>query len=434
MSSYLVNTNLTYTAVPATEGFVAGDHTVSWAFSDSTTLSGASVSKSWSTEGSHTAVVTATNTVTGGTATAEKQVVVANWSSRNWVSTGARFVPTATVAASLDTPVSHWIIISGKYFVNPLDRTTPSTITVFDTELMSSTQYSGLLGTIGTVCAACTLDSGAYTGQVLLVGLTSGRYGFFNPATGTLTLSPNLISTPNSFDNNVVLKFPLTKLPNGRWLFCGIAGIQLTKLYNPLTDTWSNADLPSGSNRIVDAFSLPSGNVLAIATNRKSYIYNYSVNTWSIGPTLLANTSNNSEVTHCKLPNGRVACMPETSSPNTPHLATWGEGEAGFTVGIETFPLLTLNPGATVDSSFQNIMSTGDGNIICLGGYGSNGSIASFNSKTGFGMFTAGSAWIVGPNLPSAPNGIGTSMRACMYGGKVWRMGSSGILYYLAWS
>lgn len=74
--TYYVSVPVTYTAAPATPGYVAGDHTVSWSFDDGTVGSGASVSKTWASAAAHVATVTATNNTTGGSNTATKSVTV----------------------------------------------------------------------------------------------------------------------------------------------------------------------------------------------------------------------------------------------------------------------------------------------------------------------------------------------------------------------
>lgn len=76
--SFPSGTNITYTALAATQGYLAADHTITWTFDDSTTQTGASVSKNWATIGDHTANVLATNDKTGGTAVASKTVTVKN--------------------------------------------------------------------------------------------------------------------------------------------------------------------------------------------------------------------------------------------------------------------------------------------------------------------------------------------------------------------
>lgn len=77
--SYPKGSPITYTAVPATPGFTAGDHTVQWAFDDATTASGATTQKTWNVTGNRVATATATNVITGATATDSKTISVAEF-------------------------------------------------------------------------------------------------------------------------------------------------------------------------------------------------------------------------------------------------------------------------------------------------------------------------------------------------------------------
>ena len=92
MTAYLTGVPVTYTAVARTDGYTAGNHTYAWQFDDSTTASGASTNKTWSTTGLHTAVVTATNSITGGTATDQKTIKV-------------RSVPTTWISSNTFSPI-----------------------------------------------------------------------------------------------------------------------------------------------------------------------------------------------------------------------------------------------------------------------------------------------------------------------------------------
>lgn len=84
MPNYYTGSPITYSATAHTDGFSdLVDHTYAWTFDDSTSASGHTVSKTWSTIGNHQATITATNTATGLVATASKTITVQilAWSS-----------------------------------------------------------------------------------------------------------------------------------------------------------------------------------------------------------------------------------------------------------------------------------------------------------------------------------------------------------------
>ena len=78
---YFVNKPITYTAVPNTSGYQPSDHTIRWTFDDGFTLDGFTVVKSWSTPGDHTAIATATNTITHGSGIASKVTLFIEYAS-----------------------------------------------------------------------------------------------------------------------------------------------------------------------------------------------------------------------------------------------------------------------------------------------------------------------------------------------------------------
>lgn len=82
MSKYPTNSAVTYTAVASTQGNPSATFTYAWVFDDGGTGSIASLAHTWTTDGSHLATVTATDAVTGGTATAMNTI---STSSATWV-------------------------------------------------------------------------------------------------------------------------------------------------------------------------------------------------------------------------------------------------------------------------------------------------------------------------------------------------------------
>lgn len=83
--SYPVNQPITYTAVASTVGMPSNTFTYAWAFDDGGTGNTASLGHTWTTKGSHSATITATDNVTAGIATATKTINVSDetWHAHN---------------------------------------------------------------------------------------------------------------------------------------------------------------------------------------------------------------------------------------------------------------------------------------------------------------------------------------------------------------
>ena len=77
--SYPINQPITYTAVASTQGAPSNAFTYAWAFDDGGTANTASATHTWTTTGNHLATVTATDTTTGGTATASKTISIMSY-------------------------------------------------------------------------------------------------------------------------------------------------------------------------------------------------------------------------------------------------------------------------------------------------------------------------------------------------------------------
>lgn len=279
MSSYPVNTNLTYTAVPATEGFVAGDHTVSWAFSDSTTASGASVSKSWSTEGFHTATATATNTITGGTAVANKLVEI---DSYDWSIQGS--MPTHYIRAPLSGQISANLVLS------------IGGITTGSVKHALCYEYDGTTWTqVGDMARPRTSfnnDRGfrvptLNNGKILVAGNTVNLVGggvtceLYDPTAKTWS------STGSMNADRSYRCFPV-KLDDGRVFVYGgssiaAAGQNTYEIYNQNTGVWTSMGTIGTTSDAIGAipYKMSDGRVFVVSTaTAVARIYNPTSNTW----------------------------------------------------------------------------------------------------------------------------------------------------------
>lgn len=75
--SYPKDVALTYTAAASTTGLPGSTFAYTWEFDDAGSGVGTSIEHTWTTVGSHTATVTATDMITGGTGMAQKTVSIA---------------------------------------------------------------------------------------------------------------------------------------------------------------------------------------------------------------------------------------------------------------------------------------------------------------------------------------------------------------------
>lgn len=74
--SYPVNSTINYSAIPYTRGYETSDHTVTWAFSDSSTYSGTNTTKTWASKGNKPFTVVAVNAITGTSATINHSIAI----------------------------------------------------------------------------------------------------------------------------------------------------------------------------------------------------------------------------------------------------------------------------------------------------------------------------------------------------------------------
>ncbi len=417
--SYPINQALTYTALATTTGAPLDTFTYAWAFDDTTTANTATYAKTWATPGNHVATITATDTTTLGVATASKTITVKDWSTFTWTSSGVKITPDASSGFGSSLGAQQMsLIVSGNLIINVFDYQTPQTIVVFNTTTLTKTEYPSLLGTVGTPVAAFLLDSGPNSGSVLILG-GGGQAGFFAPSTGIFTLSPN--STP-AYPPQLVssLGAPSTKMGNGKWLVLGTNNITGTSglIYDPVLDAWSSASVTGACPYCDTMFTLPSGNVFAFESNSTAtYLYNYTTNTWSSGPTCPTNFPGGSNPIS-KLNDGRLILVTGGSSSVQ---ATWTEGAGSFVNDTELYPWASQNGSAT-GNYHQTLLVTQDNMVINVGGQ-CTGTLIQDDSVTVFHM--PDGSWITGASLLTP----GIVYKKCFAAGRAWRS-NSGILEY----
>lgn len=314
MTSYPVGENVTYTALAKTDGYVSGDHTYSWSFDDSTTASGASVGKAWSTEGPHLATVIATNTQTGGTASATKSINVSSFAWSQMAGAQPEFFRSPLIGQIDDTRMlvaggnnsdatrrTKCYIYDGTSFVATGDMITGrsnfnSQMTGFvplvklnDGRIMACGNSRATTSTQGFACELYNPSTGVWTatgamnkdrtyhcrpilmadGKVFVIGGQSYTASgdavpeIYDPATGVWTNKASAGGSSTDFYSN----HPFL-LPDGRILVVGHTG-GVVKIYNPGTNTWATA----ADNPFVGGFA---NGTTAIINNNKLYMFGYN--------------------------------------------------------------------------------------------------------------------------------------------------------------
>ena len=163
---YLVGESILYEALPKTDGFFAGDHTVKWTFDDGLEVSDATdpftINKVWTTKGNKSVLATATNTKTNTTATATNTIPVAttefivNGASEylHWTGITCSMDGKRVAAVSGDTIENKYVFLSSDY---------GETWTKKDTGIAGAGYWSDLVGSSnGAILVAARYSGGMY--------------------------------------------------------------------------------------------------------------------------------------------------------------------------------------------------------------------------------------------------------------------------------
>ena len=364
--SYPINQPITYTAVASTQGQQSNTFNYAWAFDDSTTASAASTAKTWATAGNHLATVTATDTTTLGTATAYKTISVSDWSIFGWTSSGLKMFPTASSSVGgTGGAYAIYPIVTGNYIVNAFDVSNPQTIVVIDSVGITRSEYSGFLGTVGNPLTAFALTTGPNSGKIMILGSGTARYGFFDPSNGSFVTSPNSTPrTPSIYGGSIR---PSALMGNGKWFVHAVtsAPAAASMIYDPILDQWSNASNGSTPASTDCLFKLPSGKILSASSGTMStYIYDYTLDSWSSGPTLPSTYSGGDRWLE-QLNDGRIFIITQGSSPVQ---AIWREGDASFTLDTEVYPITSQYATATSNNIDKTFLSPFFNKMCCVFG------------------------------------------------------------------
>ena len=419
--SYPINQPITYTAVAVTTGFPSNSFTYAWTFDDVTSATGATYAKTWTSAASHLATVIATDTVTGGTATATKTIVVKDWSTLTWVLSSNSMLPTgsgiaSTYGLSLYT-ADKYLIYVGEYYH-------PEVLVVMDTLTNTVAQYTN--ATVGAMSSCYLLSTGANAGKLLVLGVSSGKYAFVDLATGIFTIG----SSPLAFlypTLNGTLRTEFAMMGNGKlYVPCfgynGSIYQNQCMTYDPINDVWANAASWAGTPLLngsyLRCFPLPSGKVFILceATSPYGYIVNGTTQTVTTGPasTPLMSTGGFNTYAIEQLPNKSLVGMKTGVNPSV--MGTFVEGAGDWSFAATGSP--TIN-----NTSSNQMIVTSDGFPVSVGRAGGD------TPTTTIFYSPANDSWIQGAVLPYN-NAVAYKAFA---GGRLWRCTAQGNLYYMVW-
>ena len=321
---------LTYTAVATTTGKPGDTFAYHWVFDDGATSSAASVAHTWTTPGSHTATVTATDRQLLNQATASKTIVFdsylwqtlsassfyihspisGNLNATTLISAGG-LTPSSVLHANtylydgttwtqvgsmahprscfnMNQPLSVIALPSGKAMVcgNTQVATGQNSTELYDPVAGTWSASGNMANNRAFFCYPVLL----HDGRVMVWGGTDASatpnnvYEFYDPTAGTWSGSSTHLTTGDTYMCRPLL------MADGRVAFFLPASAKLS-IYDPVHDTWVNAP-PIGSwvAFINDAtFAQGSdGNLylfgLIYSDQTLTYRYNVVANTWTAMP------------------------------------------------------------------------------------------------------------------------------------------------------
>lgn len=326
--SYPINQAITYAATPATNGYLVGDHTVSWAFDDGTTANGLTTNKTWSTSGLKTAIATATNTITGALATDGKTINIMTY----------LWNPLAGMPSSVN------VLGPGVYGVqgNKMLITSGTALVTYVYDF-SSNAWS--IGPALNYTAIISDSSGqGYrqapimpNGDVYLQQIGFGAPQSVNITTGVVT---NLVSQGTySISNYAVMGGD-----GNVYYFCLGGSFNRTYVHNLTDNTWSlKATL---SPAIFGLAPIYAGNNKIFMIERDAgygWTYDYSNDTWlrSTNVSGLSTPGTNATSTQILMPDGRIFGTGGTNQKG----AFYNQATNTFTVTTNTDPITRDCPG-----------------------------------------------------------------------------------------
>ena len=428
--SYPINQAITYTAVAVTTGLPSSSFTYAWTFDDATNATVDTYAKTWASAGSHLATVMATDTVTGATATATKTIVVKDWSTLTWVSTGINMFPLSSAAATGFAPWANKLISIGNFLINPVDYYAQQSIVAYD--IVNNIRYQTDTGFNIDVGVAIT--EGVNVGKMLFTIQGSTVCKLYDPTTRIITTATT--AKPTVPYANVGVRQSVAIGPNGTYYFHGRNNInvdQSFERYNSLTDTWttltaSSVSVTEGSTELFHT----GGKILILNhANTLTYLYDVIGGSWSAGPTSPLGVVATGNAQFTLTDTGYIVGMNGLSA--TAKMYSWKLGDASFTAGISLFPLASVNASANGVREHTPIALPG-GFIVFVNG-NETAPVADVSClKTVFYTGVGGDAFVVGTNFLTAIPGA--RVMTAYASGKIWRCIQSGgnmTLEYMVW-
>ncbi len=418
--SYPVNQPIPYAATPATPGYVTADHSVDWSFDDGATATGLTTSKTWTTTGTHTATVEATNIKTNATGTAQKSIDIADWQAMTWINTTVNIRPTGSSGAG-GAKIKPFIKY-GNLLINCIDYYVPAGIVSYDTQNLVRNENATATASLGGggASSAFLLTAGPNAGKILLTARSGLTYGFLDPSTLAFTLSPNSMAS-QLYDKGFYQAL-VVDIGSNNILFIGsTSGGGLTcQIYNQLTDVFT-AKMTSGGpagNSLLDAAYI-NGFVWVICDNTlQTFSYNVSLNAWAAGPSLVGAGWASGPSMKFARSNG----FPFFVSKENPGKACWWDGTSPALLTGANFPLASLNSGILTNASDSIFETTDDGFVFMIGGYGASDT-SQYSNNVIYSPYSNTFTKTIATPL------IGFIRRSAFLNGRFWAAGDSGVLY-----
>ena len=273
MSIVFTGQTVTFQALASTPGFSESAHSYSWNVDG--TISGTNpTTASFATSGLRPVTVTATNTITGSTATARTDVeVIGNYWSPSLACPYPMRIPTYAVlpngnlfVCGDDLEYATCWETDGSSWVNRGTNPRPRKNEIIDQNFIYPVLDDGRIMVVGG-----RNDSNTYRYNV----------DFYDPSNNTWSAGP-----PTTLDH-----FRLTnihKLSDGRVLVMGdLANPERPEIYNPSTESWSlGAPMPTGYTQSASGIFLPLGNGKFLmfsndGTSSKCCLYDTVTDAWS---------------------------------------------------------------------------------------------------------------------------------------------------------
>ena len=273
MSKVFTGQTVTFQALASTPGFPESAHSYSWNVDG--TISGTNpTTASFATPGLRPATVTATNTITGSTATARTDVeVIGNFWSESLACPYRMQFPTYAVlpngnlfvCGDISEYATCWET-DGSSWVNRGTNPRPRQNEIINQNFIYPALNDGRIMLVGG-----RKDYGSYY---------SYNVDFYDPSNNTWSAGP-----PTTLDHRGLTN--IHKLSDGRVLVMGdIADPERPEIYNPSTDSWSlGAPMPTGYTQSNWGTFLPLGNgkflMFSRAYTSKCCLYDAVTDAWS---------------------------------------------------------------------------------------------------------------------------------------------------------